>query len=277
MKAVSNLRSRMRLADSSLGDSPEPPMSGHPLAAGHPLARRRACTSTTTTTTTAASPNTNDDGHQSPLRQRAWAVGARKLRGLHPAPVVVYVRENAAAVAATMDKLYATLTTVYAIDSRDIRVADVPTAFDLPGAVRRMAKDKQLVVVVALLARDAPWFDEPQVARVRDYLLTWSQACGVPLVDGVLIGDDAAQLARRVAAPVWAVAASDDVAAAGLAAADRRACTDAEDAALMGLRIPPHDEPASSHPEAASAGCVVFGQYLAHRAVEMFYIEHRGW
>ncbi|KAJ2574246.1 hypothetical protein GGH95_003934, partial [Coemansia sp. RSA 1836] len=284
MKAVSNLRTRMRLAEnshhsipdmasSSSNSAPSPspspsPLSAHPPAASAAALRRRACTSTSP-----ASEGVEASAFLSPplagsqLMRRAWTVGRRKLRGLHPAPLIVYVRENAALVAQAMDRLYATLVAAYNVDSKDIRVADVPTAYDLPSAVRRMAKDRQPIVVVALLTRDKPWFDEAQTARVRDFLLSWSQACAVPLIDGVLVDDDAAALARRIAAPAWSVAASDDIGAMDDHAAP------ADD--LGRLEFEPLGASKSREPREEPGGHV-YGQYLAHRAIEMFYIEHRG-
>ncbi|KAJ2815101.1 hypothetical protein IWW50_006925, partial [Coemansia erecta] len=139
--------------------------------------------------------------------QRAWAVCPRKLRGLHASPVIIYVRENPGVLTPVMDRLYGTLVSTYGVDSRDMRVTDVPTAFDVPSAVRRMGKDKQLVVVVAVLTRDKLWFDEGQIARVRDFLLTWSQQNAVPLVDGILVADSPLELQRRVCMPHWNIKA----------------------------------------------------------------------
>ncbi|KAJ2694235.1 hypothetical protein H4R19_005931, partial [Coemansia spiralis] len=158
---MKSLRTRMRM----LGDPADPtPAPAQPPAAHQPT-RRRACTS-------------GSDAHallSLPLAdggpQRAWAVGPRKLRGLHPAPVVVYVRENPRLVALAMDALFGALTATHNIDARDIRVADVPTAYDLPSAVRRMGKGRQLVIAVALVTRDSPWFDPDQLAAARAFLL----------------------------------------------------------------------------------------------------------
>ncbi|KAJ2890516.1 hypothetical protein GGI21_000427 [Coemansia aciculifera] len=272
MKAVSNLRTRMRMAEISNTDNANGSSSNN-------AQRRRACTATTTTST--ATPDTCNSIEASAflsppltgsqLMRRAWTVGPRKLRGLHPSPLILYVRENATLVSQVMDKLYGTLVSSYNIDSKDIRVADVPTVFDVPSAVRRMAKDKQLVVVVGLLARDCAWFDESQVARVRDFLLSWSQQCAVPLIDGVIIADDVAKLAKRISAPVWSVAGSDDIGAIGdMPQSDDLAFEplDEETGSRAELRTNNNDSSSPGH---------VFGQYLAHRAVEMFYIEHRGW
>ncbi|KAJ2737656.1 hypothetical protein GGI20_006399, partial [Coemansia sp. BCRC 34301] len=258
--AVSNLRTRMRLTENTSSDA------GSMSPASSSALRRRACTSSSSSPVSETGAGCEANAFLSPplagsqLMRRAWTVGSRKLRGLHPCPLIVYVRENAVLVSKTMDKLYGTLVSAYNIDSKDIRVADVPTVFDLPSAVRRMGKDKQLVVVVALLSRDKPWFDESQTARVRGFLLEWSQACAVPLIDGVLVGDDAVALAARIAAPAWNVVASDDIGAID---------DDLFDA-------PSSDPKSRGEPRSASAGHV-FGQYLAHRAIEMFYIEHRGW
>ncbi|KAJ2158883.1 hypothetical protein GGF46_003428 [Coemansia sp. RSA 552] len=174
---------------------------------------------------------------------RPWANGPRRLRGLHPAPVIVYVRENPRALACAMDSLYDALVGTFHIDARDIRVSDVPTCYDLPAAVRRLGRDKQLVIAVGLLARSSPWFDHAQVERVRDYLLQWAQAARVPLVDGLLVDASQEDLDARAASPHWCVAAR---------------------------HLDP-DSPAEPPPACQ------FGHYLAHRAIEMFYVEHRGW
>ncbi|KAJ2415880.1 hypothetical protein GGI10_001380 [Coemansia sp. RSA 2530] len=275
MKAVTNLRTRMRLTDNNNNNNASDVSPSCPPPASAAQLRRRACTST--------SPSSNGGGAEcgveasaflsppltgSQLMRRAWTVGPRKLRGLHPSPLIVYVRENSVLVSQAMDKLYGTLVSAYNIDSKDIRVADVPTVFDLPSAVRRMGKDKQLVIVVALLARDRPWFDETQTARVREFMLSWSQSCGVPLIDGVLIDDDCVALARRIASPVWNIVASDDIGALEQALPDEVGCEPTE-----GSLSREETRPANT----GSSGGQVFGQYLAHRAVEMFYIEHRGW
>ncbi|KAJ2733472.1 hypothetical protein IW152_003023 [Coemansia sp. BCRC 34962] len=249
----------------------------HPPTASAAQLRRRACTSTSPGSNGGNSAECGVEASAflsppltgSQLMRRAWTVGPRKLRGLHPSPLIIYVRENSVLVSQAMDKLYGTLVSSYNIDSKDIRVADVPTAFDLPSAVRRMGKDKQLVIVVALLTRDKPWFDEMQTARVRDFLLSWSQACGVPLIDGVLIDDDSVALARRIASPVWNIVASDDIGALEQPLPDD-----------MVVGCEPTTEGSQSREEArpsTTSSGQVFGQYLAHRAVEMFYIEHRGW
>ncbi|KAJ2850817.1 hypothetical protein IWW36_001632 [Coemansia brasiliensis] len=231
MKAVSNLRSRIRTnMDSTAGDEPA-------------QARRRARTSGSDAFAFLSPPLT-DTG-----QQRAWAVEPRKLRGLHPAPLIIYVRESPNVLALVMDRLYGTLLSEYGVDSRDMRVSDVPTAYDLPGAVRRMGMGKQLVVVVGLLARDKPWFDESQVGRVREFMLAWSQQNAVPLVDGILIGDTPTELQRRVTLPSWTIKAPDW---------------------RDGFEQTP---PVSENDDAG----YTYGHYLAHRAVEMFYFEHRGW
>ncbi|KAJ2798686.1 hypothetical protein H4R20_004729 [Coemansia guatemalensis] len=287
MKAVSNLRTRMRmLSDGSeelRGTAPAAAATTSGAAAG--AARRRACTA-------------GADAVLSPplaeSTQRAWAVGARKLRGLHPSPVLIYVRENAAAVEHTMDRLYGALVTRFNVDSRDMRVTDVPTAFDLPAAVRRMGQNKQLVVVVALLARDAPWFDEAQVGRVRQFLLDWSQTNAVPLVDGVLVADTQRALVDRVSAPHWRIAASDDIGdsceltSAGVFGGADAGTQNKEDtgessstsAAAVNESSAVEDS-ATAEPSVAAGALpsenAMFGDYLAHRAIEMFYFEHRGW
>ncbi|KAJ2785141.1 hypothetical protein H4R18_000729 [Coemansia javaensis] len=250
MKAVSNLRTRMRLQGEQARQGEQAPEEEQARAeeqGQQQSLRRRACTSGSEAYAVLSPPLALADG-----AQRAWAAGPRKLRGLHPAPVVVYARESPAAVAQAMDRLYGALVGTHNIDTRDIRVADVPTVYDLPSAVRRMGRGRQLVIAVALLARDAPWFDAAQVGRVRDFLLQWSQANAVPLVDGVLIGDSADDLLRSSEDPRWNVTPA--VASAS------------------------SDPPATLATPAApdGAGCT-FGHYLAHRAIEMFYIEHRGW
>ncbi|KAJ1721845.1 hypothetical protein LPJ53_003665 [Coemansia erecta] len=272
MKAVSSFRTRRRAADSAgSSSSATPAAAAAAAAAGAPATlapptstpttstpgadddsppglRRRACTSGASVDAAAflSPPLTSADAQQ---QQRAWTVVPRKLRGLHPSPVIVYVRENPAVVTAAMDKLYATLVSTYNVDSREIRVANVPTAYDLPAAVRRMGKDKHMVVVVGLLTRDSVWFDQAQVDRVRAFLVSWSQDACVPLVDGILVGDDEAGLMQRVCAPRWSVVDGNGL---------RSLWLDAGAAA----------EQPTEH---------MFGHYLAHRAMEMFYIEHRGW
>ncbi|KAJ2360289.1 hypothetical protein H4S01_005798 [Coemansia sp. RSA 2610] len=239
MKAVNNLRTRIRMNMDSTSTSEEPAQ-----------ARRRARTSGSDAYAF-LSPPLSDMG-----LQRAWTVCPRKLRGLHPSPVIIYVRENPEILASAMDKLYGTLVSAYGVDSRDIRVTDVPTAYDLPSAVRRMGKDKQVVVVVSLLTRDKPWFDQAQIERVREFLLAWSQQNAVPLVDGILVDDTQNALQVRVAAPVWNVQARE----CGATYEEPR------DAASV-----------DSRPADLDADGYMFGHYLAHRAVEMFYFEHRGW
>ncbi|KAJ2077879.1 hypothetical protein H4R24_004845 [Coemansia sp. RSA 988] len=291
MKAVSNLRTRMRmLSDGSeelRGTAPVAAAAAAAAATGGETgaARRRACTA-------------GADAVLSPplveSTQHAWAVGARKLRGLHPSPVLIYVRENAAAVAHAMDRLYGALVTRFNVDSRDMRVTDVPTAFDLPAAVRRMGLNKQLVVVVGLLARDAPWFDEAQVGRVRQFLLDWSQTNAVPLVDGVLVADTQRALVDRVSAPHWRIAASDDIGDYCQHASVRAfghadaATQDKEDTdergSLFSTRVNDFstaENAVIAEPSVAAGASLpenaMFGDYLAHRAIEMFYFEHRGW
>ncbi|KAJ1854914.1 hypothetical protein GGH12_003975 [Coemansia sp. RSA 1822] len=233
MKAVSQLRTRMRM---NTNDEPA-------------QARRRARTSGSEAFAFLSPPLT-DTG-----LQRAWAVCPRKLRGLHPSPVIIYVRENPTVLSTVMDSLYGTLVSTYGVDSRDIRVTDVPTAYDVPSAVRRMGKGKQLVVVVALLTRDKLWFDEAQVSRVREFLLTWSQQNAVPLVDGIQVADEQDELQQKVCAPQWNIKAPE------------RATTFEES---------PTDDVAPVETPSTSDE-YTFGQYLAHRAIEMFYFEHRGW
>ncbi|KAJ2344862.1 hypothetical protein GGH92_004303, partial [Coemansia sp. RSA 2673] len=261
MKAVTNLRTRMRLAENNNNNNNINDAShSHPPTASAAALRRRACTSTTpggsAESGVEASAFLSPPLTGSQLMRRAWTVGPRKLRGLHPSPLIVYVRECPVLVSQAMDKLYATLVSAYNIDSKDIRVADVPTVFDLPSAVRRMGKDKQLVIVVALLTRDKPWFDEPQIARVRDFLLSWSQTCGVPLIDGMLIDDDSVALSRRIAAPVWNIVPSDDIGALEPASTDD-----------FGFEPVEGSQPRED-PRPATANGQVYGQYLAHRAVE---------
>ncbi|PIA14186.1 hypothetical protein COEREDRAFT_82867 [Coemansia reversa NRRL 1564] len=291
MKAVSNLRTRMRM----LSDGSEEPRGAAPAEAvtaaaataneAGGSARRRACTA-------------GADAVLSPplaeSTQRAWAVGARKLRGLHPSPVLIYVRENAAAVVHAMDRLYGALVTRFNVDSRDIRVTDVPTAFDLPAAVRRMGLNKQLVVVVALLTRDTPWFDGAQVGRVRQFLLDWSQANAVPLVDGVLVADTQRALVDHVSAPRWRIAASDDIGGGchhvsagvfGHADADAQVKESTSDSSSFFADSADDSAAAkdiafvepSTTAEIPPPENAMFGDYLAHRAIEMFYFEHRGW
>ncbi|KAJ2364325.1 hypothetical protein IW150_006511 [Coemansia sp. RSA 2607] len=262
MKAVSSFRTRRRAADSAssagVGDSSAseaalaPPTSMPTTATAGaddeslPGLRRRACTSGASPDAAAflSPPLTSTDS-----QQRAWTVVPRKLRGLHPSPVIIYVRENPAAVTLAMDKLYATLVSTYNVDSREIRVTNVPTAYDLPAAVRRMGKDKHMVVVVGLLARDTVWFDQAQVDRVREFLVSWSQDACVPLVDGILVGDDEGSLVQRVCAPRWNI-------------------VDGGGMRSLWLDAGAQAEQPTEH---------LFGHYLAHRAMEMFYIEHRGW
>ncbi|KAJ2782548.1 hypothetical protein GGI15_002885 [Coemansia interrupta] len=179
-------------------------------------------------------------------QQRAWTVVPRKLRGLHPSPVIIFVRENPALVTAAMDKLYATLVSTYNIDSREIRVTNVPTAYDLPAAVRRMGKDRHMVVVVGLLTRDNVWFDQAQVDRVRGFLVSWSQDACVPLIDGILVGDDEDGLMQRMCSPRWNI-------------------VDGSGMRSLWLDAGAAPEQPTEH---------LFGHYLAHRAMEMFYIEH---
>ncbi|KAJ1989758.1 hypothetical protein EDC05_004458 [Coemansia umbellata] len=205
MKAVTNLRTRMRLADPIAEIEPQD-------ATG---TRRRARTSSGPLCTELPA-------------TRSWHVEPRKLRGLHPAPLIVYTRENPSVVAPVMDALWDTLVSRFNIDAKDIRVTNVPTIYDLPGAVRRMGRSKQVVIAVGMATRDTVWFDEKQLGSVREFLLGWSQSTEVPLVDGVLAGCDARELMFRACSTEW--------------------------------------------PD----GCL-FGQHLAQRAIEMFYIEHRGW
>ncbi|KAJ2616342.1 hypothetical protein H4S08_000836 [Coemansia sp. RSA 1365] len=288
MKAVSNLRTRMRMlsdgSEETRGAAPAAAAAAAAATEADGTARRRACTA-------------GADAVLSPplaeSTQRAWAVGARKLRGLHPSPVLIYVRENAAAVAYAMDRLYGALVTRFNVDSRDIRVTDVPTAFDLPAAVRRMGLNKQLVVVVALLARDTPWFDGAQVGRVRQFLLDWSQANAVPLVDGVLVADTQRALVDRVSAPRWRIAASDDIGdgchhvSAGVfgqadaEAPDKEDTSDSRSLFATSANDSAAEDAAFAEPSAGAEILppenAMFGDYLAHRAIEMFYFEHRGW
>ncbi|KAJ2705619.1 hypothetical protein FB645_002310 [Coemansia sp. IMI 203386] len=273
MKAVSSFRTRRRAADSS--DSSAAPQIAETAAVGVdsdstdalPGLRRRACTSGASSSSDAAAflspPLTSTEGGQ-----RAWAVVPRKLRGLHPAPLIIYARENPQLVTLAMDKLYSTLVSTYGVDSRDIRVTDVPTAYDLPLAVRRMGKDKHMVVVVGLLTRDKMWFDQGQVDRVREYLMAWSQQTCVPLVDGVLVDGNQGSLMRRISSPEWNVVAGggDDIQSAWLEPRHHGTLNNKQGASSV-----------SSWPDNGGCGEYLFGHYLAHRAMEMFYVEHRGW
>ncbi|KAJ2723664.1 hypothetical protein GGI07_002459 [Coemansia sp. Benny D115] len=232
--------------------------------------RRRACTSTAATSDAAFLSPPLVDLAESPAtgRERAWAVVPRKLRGLHPMPAIIYVRENPALVTHAMDKLYASLVTTYGVDTRDIRVTDVPTAYDLPVAVRRLGRDKHVVVVVGLLARNTLWFDQAQVDRVRECLLGWSQSTGVPLIDGLLIGDSPASLHGCIALPQWNIVAQNNIAC----------MPDAEEEDNSNSNRNDNDDGSSRGSDAdGSLPGYMFGHYLAHRAMEMFYFEHRGW
>ncbi|KAJ1728254.1 hypothetical protein LPJ61_004133 [Coemansia biformis] len=264
MKAVTSLRTRMRmLGDAADAPQPhQPPAPLPPLALHHQIPRRRACTSGSEAYAL-LSPPPADGGPQ-----RAWAVGPRKLRGLHPAPVIIYVRENADLVAQAMDGLYGALTLTHNIDARDIRVADVPTVYDLPSAVRRMGKGKQLVITVALLTRDSPWFDADQIGRARDFILEWSQTNAIPLVDGVLVAESPADMLHRISSPRWNVIAGD-----GAAADDSATAAEDASAAATDVVSAASSDSSPQLPEDDFS----FGHYLAHRAIEMFYVEHRGW
>ncbi|KAJ2795113.1 hypothetical protein H4R21_005246, partial [Coemansia helicoidea] len=83
----------------------------------------------------------------------------------------------------------------------------------------------------------------------------WSQTNAVPLVDGVLVADAPADLEARIAAPGWDITAGDPRADAPADPEDT-ATSDSDDGACPDFS---------------------FGDYLAHRAIEMFYVEHRGW
>ncbi|KAJ1805242.1 hypothetical protein LPJ56_005401 [Coemansia sp. RSA 2599] len=286
MKSVSSFRTRRRAAEANDGSAasqttetatPQVGCADSDCVDALPGLRRRACTSGASSDAAAfLSPplSSSESG------QRAWAVVPRKLRGLHPAPVIIYARENAQLVTLAMDKLYATLVSTYGVDSRDIRVTDVPTAYDLPLAVRRMGRDRHMVVVVGLLTRDKAWFDQGQVDRVRGYLLEWSQQSCVPLIDGILVDDDEEALVRRICSPEWnVVAGCDNVQPLWLEPKNNNS--------HRHHHRPLHRQSPSS-PSLASSwadnggggdgrGEYLFGHYLAHRAMEMFYVEHRGW
>ncbi|KAJ1800504.1 hypothetical protein LPJ59_001044 [Coemansia sp. RSA 2399] len=261
MKAVSNLRIRMK----QLGETSPPGEAANVDQddKGSSLGfRRRARTSSGPAhlTTAAAAAAVAVVGQTTP--RRSWAVLPRKLRGLHPAPVIIYVRENAQAVGRVMDALYDSLVGTYSVDSKDIRVTNVPTAFDLPSAVRRIGKSKQVVIVVGTLSRDKPWHDESQLSAVRKFLLHWSQSTPLPLIDGLFVADTQQELLHRVGDSAWDVCAGDDF---GMA-------DDQDEEAANGEKKKKEDE----EEEEAEDGCL-FGQYLAHRAIEMFYFEQRGW
>ncbi|KAJ2089779.1 hypothetical protein IW138_003235 [Coemansia sp. RSA 986] len=193
----------------------------------------------------------------SPAARRPWAVLPRKLRGLHPAPAIIYVRENPQAVAHVLDTLYESLVGTYNVDSKDIRVTNVPTAFDLPSAVRRIGRSKQVVIIVGTLSRDKPWHDEGQLSAVRKFLLHWSQSTPLPLVDGLVVADTQQELLHRVCERAWDVRAADDF-----------DMVDDQDE---------NDEEREDDEKGAGADGYLFGNYLAHRAIEMFYFEQRGW
>ncbi|KAJ1645783.1 hypothetical protein J3B02_005061 [Coemansia erecta] len=287
MKAVSSFRTRRRAADSNDASSTpqvtETPTMGADSSDGVnslPGLRRRACTSSAASSDAAAflsPPLSSTEGGQ-----RAWAVVPRKLRGLHPSPVIIYARENTQLVTLVMDKLYATLVSTYGVDSRDIRVADVPTAYDLPLAVRRMGRDKHMVVVVGLLTRDKAWFDQGQVDRVREYLLAWSEQICVPLIDGILVDSCEEALLQRICCPEWnVVAGGDNVQPMWLESRNRQmhkqsAFDDASSVASSVASSWAADN-GSSNGNKNGCGEYLFGHYLAHRAMEMFYVEHRGW
>ncbi|KAJ1950914.1 hypothetical protein FBU59_000454 [Linderina macrospora] len=274
MKAVSNFRSRIRTASGNSSPSP--------FSAGTPAGTPPADTSASGSAAAQASLISPTLAGIASPKKRAWAVVPRKLRGLHPSPMIVYVRENPELVTLAMDKLYGTLVSAYGVDSKDIKVTDVPTAFDLPNAVRKMGKGKQVIVVVGLLTRDKQWFDEGQVSRVRDFLLAWSQQNGIPLIDGLLVGDSPARLEERIASPEWDVRASDEIGTLNfsnivLESLDQSAYTDTEEAATTVRRSNDQSSTSSRDPADAALGDYMFGHYLAHRAMEMFYFEHRGW
>ncbi|KAJ2394640.1 hypothetical protein GGI23_004613 [Coemansia sp. RSA 2559] len=252
MKAVSNLRTRMKqLGETSPpGEAAGVDQDDKSNSLGF---RRRARTSSGPANLTPAA--LVAAGQTTP--RRSWAVLPRKLRGLHPAPAIIYVRENAQAVGRVMDTLYDSLVGTYNVDSKDIRVTNVPTAFDLPSAVRRIGRSKQVVIVVGTLSRDKPWHDESQLAAVRKFLLHWSQSTPLPLIDGLFVADTQQELLHRVGDGAWDVCA---------AAADDFGMADDQ-----GL-----EEAAKGEESGAEGGCL-FGQYLAHRAIEMFYFEQRGW
>lgn len=274
MRAVSSIRSRIKLnaqttpASQSVTAGPSPSSSSSNINF-----RRRACTSGGEDSLYISPP---------PTTRRAWAVVPRKLRGLHPAPTIIYVRENPVLVTQAMDRLYGTLVNTYNMDAKDIRVTDVPTAFDLPSAVRRMGKDRQLVIVVALLTQDKPWFDAGQLSRVRDYLLSWSQANTTPLVDGTLVDKDQQSLAIRICSAEWNVMANDNI--GQLAEQSEEVEEEMEEIHHHPPVVRRSTEDhlfLKSGAAAASSSLPAeefqFGHYLAHRAIEMFYIEHRGW
>ncbi|KAJ2509807.1 hypothetical protein GGI11_005729 [Coemansia sp. RSA 2049] len=271
MKAVSNLRSRMKqlgetqpLPGAEQEEEPDCDRLGSIADSGSSLGlRRRARTSSGPAHLAAGTVALHTQlAAASPLPARhAWAVLPRKLRGLHPAPVIIYVRENTQAVTRVMDTLYDSLVRGFGVDCKDIRVTNVPTAFDLPSAVRRVGRSKQVVVVVGTLSRDKPWYDERQLTAVREFLLRWSQNTPLPLVDGLLVGDTQQELLRRVCDCVWDVRAPDFAAPDG----------DCEAAAAESAA---HSEEGKDEEDERG---YVFGQYLAHRAIEMFYFEHRGW
>ncbi|KAI8323777.1 hypothetical protein GQ54DRAFT_296593 [Martensiomyces pterosporus] len=320
MKAVSNFRTRIK-GSSSNNDSGSASSSRHGTLA---IGRSRASTSANPDTYALVSPSLTG----APSMKRVWTVVPRKLRGLHPSPTIIYVRENPELVTQAMDKLYGTLVSTYGVDSKDIRVTDVPTAFDLPSAVRKMGKDRHVIVVVALLTRDKLWFDADQVSRVRDYLLSWSQENAIPLIDGILVDDNPISLEDRICLPEWNIRASKDISTMNFPlniaeSADKCAYTDNEDIAAIrandaaahldtraasttvvqegtgaaeehkgsGAAVPKgrpstsSDSNTSSKSAIAAAGAAeaavvcdyMFGHYLAHRAMEMFYFEHRGW
>ncbi|ORX70999.1 hypothetical protein DL89DRAFT_267092 [Linderina pennispora] len=278
MKAVNSFRSRIRTGSGNSSSSSPPSSAVRTLAAGGTGADGSAAAAAAAQASL-ISPTLA--GIASP-KKRAWAVVPRKLRGLHPAPMIVYVRENPELITQAMDRLYDTLVSAYGVDSKDIKVTDVPTAFDLPNAVRKMGKGKQVIVVVGLLTRDKPWFDESQVSRVRDFLLAWSQQNGIPLIDGILVDENVAQLEGRIASPQWNVRASDEIGTMNfptsvLEPLDQSAFTDSEEAGTAVRRS--NDQSSISSKDAVDgiSGDYMFGHYLAHRAMEMFYFEHRGW
>ncbi|KAJ1963121.1 hypothetical protein GGI12_002238 [Dipsacomyces acuminosporus] len=280
---MNNFRTRMMGLNDN-GDS----TASNTNSSGAAVGRRNTCNSTATESYALASP---------PLlgtvsTKRAWAVVPRKLRGLHPLPMIIYVRENPELVTQAMDKLYGTLVSTYGVDAKDIKVSDVPTAFDLPSAVRKMSKDRHIIIVVGLLTKDKLWFDAEQISKVRNYLLTWSQENAIPLIDGILIDDDPLSLRNRICLPEWNIRASEDIGfvhfpanIANFADDDAEVISpiresepgDADESRSSSVSLTANLSSMPAVVDATANKDYMFGHYLAHRAIEMFYFEHRGW
>ncbi|KAJ2820900.1 hypothetical protein IWW50_004872, partial [Coemansia erecta] len=87
---------------------------------------------------------------------------------------------------------------------------------------------------------------------------------------------------RRVCMPHWNIKASerisgfDDVRTGGDVSPIEMPPTE-----MAATKTPPTETPSTSAVDTSDASAeadgYTFGHYLAHRAIEMFYFEHRGW